>query len=130
MQRRDLIECTMMLNKEVDWQQLGFVCDGRFIFTQRSLQTCLLPDKFARYFPRISHDLHRTTRCRWQKNNSLLCVGLDPDPAKFPAQLKAATTPSSNSARPSSTPRLTWSAPSSRRSPTSPPAAPKTNWKR
>ena len=24
----------------------------------------------------------------WQKNNSLLCVGLDPDPAKFPAQLK------------------------------------------
>ena len=52
MQRRDLIECTMMLNKEVDWQQLGFVCDGRFIFTQRSLQTCLLPDKFARYLPK------------------------------------------------------------------------------
>ena len=24
----------------------------------------------------------------WQKNNSLLCVGLDPDPAKFPAHLK------------------------------------------
>ena len=24
----------------------------------------------------------------WEKNNSLLCVGLDPDPAKFPAQLK------------------------------------------
>ncbi len=24
----------------------------------------------------------------WQKNNSLLCVGLDPDPAKFPASLK------------------------------------------
>ncbi|MCK6391374.1 MAG: orotidine-5'-phosphate decarboxylase [Azonexus sp.] len=24
----------------------------------------------------------------WQKNNSLLCVGLDPDPAKFPGQLK------------------------------------------
>jgi orotidine-5'-phosphate decarboxylase len=24
----------------------------------------------------------------WQKNNSLLCVGLDPDPAKFPAPLK------------------------------------------
>ncbi len=24
----------------------------------------------------------------WQKNNSLLCVGLDPDPAKFPADLK------------------------------------------
>jgi len=49
--RRDLIECTMMLNKEVDWQQLGFVCDGRFLFTQRSLQTCLLPEKFSRYLP-------------------------------------------------------------------------------
>jgi orotidine-5'-phosphate decarboxylase len=24
----------------------------------------------------------------WQENNSLLCVGLDPDPAKFPAHLK------------------------------------------
>ena len=24
----------------------------------------------------------------WQKNNSLLCVGLDPDPAKFPAALR------------------------------------------
>ncbi len=24
----------------------------------------------------------------WQNNNSLLCVGLDPDPAKFPAHLK------------------------------------------
>lgn len=24
----------------------------------------------------------------WQKNNSLLCVGLDPDPAKFPTALK------------------------------------------
>ena len=47
--RRDLIECTMMLNKEVDWQQLGFICDGRFLFTQRSLQNCLLPEKFSRY---------------------------------------------------------------------------------
>ena len=50
--RRELIECTMALNKEVDWQELGFVCDGRFIFTQRSLQTCLLPDKFSRYLPK------------------------------------------------------------------------------
>ncbi len=51
MARRDLIECTMLLNKEVDWQQLGFVCDGRFLFTQRSLQTSLLPEKFARFLP-------------------------------------------------------------------------------
>ncbi len=52
--RRDLIECTMMLNKEVNWQEQGFICDGRFLFTQRSLQTCLLPDKFARYLPKDS----------------------------------------------------------------------------
>jgi adenine-specific DNA-methyltransferase len=49
--RRDLIECTMLLNHEVDWQELGFVCDGRFLFTQRSLQNCLLPEKFARFLP-------------------------------------------------------------------------------
>ncbi len=49
--RRDLIECTMLLNHEVNWQELGFVCDGRFLFTQRSLQTCLLPEKFARFLP-------------------------------------------------------------------------------
>lgn len=51
MPRRELIECTMMLNKEVDWQELGFICDGRFLFTQRSLQTCVLPEKFSRYLP-------------------------------------------------------------------------------
>ena len=51
MARRELIECTLLLNNEVDWQELGFVCDGRFLFTQRSLQTCLLPDKFARFLP-------------------------------------------------------------------------------
>jgi orotidine-5'-phosphate decarboxylase len=29
-----------------------------------------------------------TLSAAWQKNDSLLCVGLDPDPAKFPAHLK------------------------------------------
>ena len=28
-----------------------------------------------------------TLRAAWTARNSLLCVGLDPDPAKFPAQL-------------------------------------------
>ena len=51
MPRRELIQCMMMLNKEVNWQELGFICDGRFLFTQRSLQTCLLPEKFARFLP-------------------------------------------------------------------------------
>jgi adenine-specific DNA-methyltransferase len=80
--RRDLIECTMMLNKEVDWQELGFVCDGRFLFTQRSLQTCLLPDKFSRFLPSeqgLRMTFTNQLAAAWQKNNSLLCVGLDPD---------------------------------------------------
>ncbi|SDI50201.1 orotidine-5'-phosphate decarboxylase [Propionivibrio dicarboxylicus] len=29
-----------------------------------------------------------TLNAAWRKNNSLLCVGLDPDPAKFPAHLQ------------------------------------------
>ncbi|NMF89192.1 Eco57I restriction-modification methylase domain-containing protein [Aromatoleum petrolei] len=30
----------------VDWGDLGFVCDGRFIFTQRSLENAPLPEHF------------------------------------------------------------------------------------
>jgi adenine-specific DNA-methyltransferase len=36
----------------VNWQELGFVCDGRFLFTQRSLQTSVLPDSFSRFLPK------------------------------------------------------------------------------
>ena len=43
----DLSRLCAMLN-EVDWKELGFVCDGRFLFGQRSLQTCLLPSVFPR----------------------------------------------------------------------------------
>lgn len=39
---------TAMLN-EVDWQELGFVCDGRHLFSQRSLENALLPEEFAAY---------------------------------------------------------------------------------
>ncbi|MDR2000793.1 MAG: class I SAM-dependent methyltransferase [Zoogloeaceae bacterium] len=35
-----------LLNTAVDWQELGFKCDGRFLFTQRSLEQCLLPEAF------------------------------------------------------------------------------------
>ncbi|MDR2366268.1 MAG: class I SAM-dependent methyltransferase [Zoogloeaceae bacterium] len=47
--RRDLPRLARMLNREVDWRELGFVCDGRYLFTQRSLATCLLPAAFARF---------------------------------------------------------------------------------
>jgi len=42
----DLARAAALLNDAVDWEELGFVCDGRFLFTQRSLQSCLLPQDF------------------------------------------------------------------------------------
>lgn len=33
----------------VNWQDLGFICDGRFIFSQRSLEQTLLPEIFRKY---------------------------------------------------------------------------------
>ncbi|MFA7292313.1 MAG: class I SAM-dependent methyltransferase [Rhodocyclaceae bacterium] len=35
----------------VDWGELGFVCDGRSLFAQRSLQEALLPESFRRSIP-------------------------------------------------------------------------------
>ena len=35
----------------VDWADLGFVCDGRFLFTQRSLENAPLPAGFERFLP-------------------------------------------------------------------------------
>jgi adenine-specific DNA-methyltransferase len=42
----DLQMALELLNRHVDWEELGFVCDGRFLFGQRTLQTCLLPLAF------------------------------------------------------------------------------------
>ncbi|MDO8346835.1 MAG: class I SAM-dependent methyltransferase [Rugosibacter sp.] len=44
----DFSRLTEMLNN-VDWAELGFVCDGRFIFSQRSLEHTLLPEEFAEF---------------------------------------------------------------------------------
>jgi adenine-specific DNA-methyltransferase len=41
--QRQLQQLTELLNTAVAWQELGFVCDGRYLFTQRSLQNCRLP---------------------------------------------------------------------------------------
>jgi adenine-specific DNA-methyltransferase len=35
----------------VDWHEQGFVCDGRFLFSQRSLEQTLLPEFFAEFAP-------------------------------------------------------------------------------
>lgn len=41
----DLADLCARLNA-VDWAELGFVCDGRYLFTQRSLEQSLLPASF------------------------------------------------------------------------------------
>ncbi|WP_129408386.1 Eco57I restriction-modification methylase domain-containing protein [Marinitoga lauensis] len=44
----DIIKFKDMLNK-VDWEDLGFVCDGRFIFNHRKLENTLLPVEFKEF---------------------------------------------------------------------------------
>jgi adenine-specific DNA-methyltransferase len=33
----------------VNWNELGFICDGRYVFSQKSLENTLLPDDFRVY---------------------------------------------------------------------------------
>jgi adenine-specific DNA-methyltransferase len=47
-----------LLNTAVDWEDLGFVCDGRFLFSQRSLENCVLPTVFNEL--RVPHLVGRT----------------------------------------------------------------------
>ena len=42
-----LNEAMNMLNN-VDWQELGFVCDGRYLFSQKSLENTILPKEFSK----------------------------------------------------------------------------------
>ena len=44
----DPAELAAALN-QVDWSDLGFVCDGRYLFTQRSLENAPLPAKLERF---------------------------------------------------------------------------------
>ncbi|MBX9848695.1 MAG: class I SAM-dependent methyltransferase [Rhodocyclaceae bacterium] len=44
----DMPRLTDLLNT-VDWAELGFVCDGRFMFAQRSLEQVLLPEAFLEF---------------------------------------------------------------------------------
>lgn len=45
---KECVEIAKELNK-VDWTELGFVCNGRFIFSQKSLENTILPDFFQKY---------------------------------------------------------------------------------
>lgn len=46
----DLADFRDALN-DLPWGELGFVCDGRFLFTQRSLENAPLPARFERFLP-------------------------------------------------------------------------------
>ena len=35
---------------DVNWDELGFVCDGRYLFSQKSLQNTLLPESFREFY--------------------------------------------------------------------------------
>lgn len=45
----DLALACEMLNDQVDWAELGFLCDGRFLFSPRALEGCMLPPIFERF---------------------------------------------------------------------------------
>jgi adenine-specific DNA-methyltransferase len=47
----DMKEFCDALNR-VEWDQLGFVCDGRFLFSQRSLENAPLPELFQKFLPK------------------------------------------------------------------------------
>ena len=50
---RDDVDCEAFRDalNAVDWEDLGFVCDGRFLFTQRSLENAPLPECFRAFLP-------------------------------------------------------------------------------
>lgn len=50
-QQIDLQKACEALNN-VNWYELGFVCDGRFLFSQKSLESCPLPITFREFIRR------------------------------------------------------------------------------
>ena len=63
-----------------------------------------------------------------RSNQSLVCIGLDPDPAKFPMHWRGDASKILIFAPPSSMPQQTRQLHLSRKSPTLPPMALKANW--
>jgi len=51
--RTDQVDCAELRDalNDVNWAELGFVCDGRYLFTQRSLENAPLPAQFSRFLP-------------------------------------------------------------------------------
>lgn len=51
----DIDEVCELLNN-INWFELGFMCDGRFLFSQKSLENTPLPISFRKYLPRTLFD--------------------------------------------------------------------------
>ncbi|MDR2032836.1 MAG: class I SAM-dependent methyltransferase [Azoarcus sp.] len=49
--KMDIDRALALFNNEMPWEDLGFFVDGRYLFTQRSLETLLLPEAFAGLLP-------------------------------------------------------------------------------
>ncbi|MCX8142623.1 MAG: class I SAM-dependent methyltransferase [Bacteroidia bacterium] len=47
-EKADLEQLKNLLN-QVNWFELGFVCDGRFLFSQKSLENAILPETFKSF---------------------------------------------------------------------------------
>lgn len=70
----DIRRAVEILNTSVDWNDLGFVCDGRLLFSQRSLQTCYLPDNFNELLLKQKHTSNRVALIS-QRRKSRLGIG-------------------------------------------------------
>lgn len=57
----DLQKLCEMLNN-VDWEELGFVCDGRFLFSQRSLENSVLGSEFGEVYKQGQHRLNAKSK--------------------------------------------------------------------
>lgn len=51
----DIDEVCQALN-DINWYELGFVCDGRYLFSQKSLENTPLPASFIRFLPKTLFD--------------------------------------------------------------------------
>lgn len=48
----ELLEAFMDDLNQVDWNDLGFIIDGRYVFSQRALEKIVLPQQFEKYLRR------------------------------------------------------------------------------
>lgn len=63
--------CEMLNN--VDWEELGFVCDGRFLFSQRSLENSMLGSEFGEVYKQWKHRLNAKSK----HTNATQAIALD-----------------------------------------------------